>query len=169
VEAAEPKSKDKRPLAARRNLVKKNTEDTSGKDEDAVQADGTSALEVTSKEKLKSVEEESKEKKIVITSERTRNIEKEVAKNTANFDEEVLKKEKKEDEDKKKASNAKLIERKAALLAKNPLQAYEVIRLVRLLIIVAMAALTGKRWRRYSSFLCTVILNRSPELIVANF
>jgi DNA mismatch repair ATPase MutL len=155
-EAETPRSKD-RPLAARRKKITSEggAEDTPSK---AVDNSEVAESETPPTSETKKVTEPGSdpntprdEKKIAITSERTREIEKEIAERTASFDKELLQKGKDEEAETKKKMSEKLIQKKAALLARNPLQAYEVIRLFRLVFIVAVAIVTGKSLLRVIS------------------
>jgi hypothetical protein len=104
----------------------------------------------SSTEEPKTVEKEEKKEsekgsvKIAITSERTREIEREIAKNTAKFDASVVKSDDKAATDAAKAElKAKLLRQMALKASRVPLQAYQVMRFIRLAIIIALAVFTG--------------------------
>ena len=153
---ASPKVRE-RPLAARRNLVAggggnttaepKEVEDQNVLPSLVVRENTTTATTTTTIPTAKKNEtstESAGEKSMSITSQRTRKIEQEIARNTAKFDENIVKK----DEDKslggKNAEEKQKVLKKLALKAtKTPLKPHQIVRFIRLLIIVVVGMITG--------------------------
>jgi hypothetical protein len=162
-DVAAPKVRE-RPLAARRNLVAavggaEPKSDESGKDEKDGTAEPATAAETATSAATtttapsssgaassSSATSSDKGPAMTLTSQRTREIEQEIARNTAKFDENVVKKDgNKEVEKSKEEEKAKVLKKIAMKAAKAPLQAHQVMRFIRVLVIVLLAAVTGYR------------------------
>ena len=149
-EAAAPKVRE-RPLAARRNLVaaavggaEPKTDDSAKDDEKDETVDATTSTTAAPSSSGAASSSPDKGPAMTLTSQRTREIEQEIARNTAKFDENVVKKDgNKEIEQKKEEEKAKILKKIAMKAAKAPLQAHQVMRFIRLLVIVLLAAVTG--------------------------
>jgi predicted RNase H-like nuclease (RuvC/YqgF family) len=133
-----------RPLAARRNLVKKviiegeSTKDTVSEVDNDTTGDRTSNKEQEGSENSETPSSSAaaeKAAKLKITSERTRDIEKEIAKNTASFDEKMtaLK-------EKVGAADATqvVVKKKVLKVTKKPMEPFQVMRFFRLLAIIVL-------------------------------
>jgi hypothetical protein len=154
-EEASPSVKRERPLAARRNLVAATKVDEAGvegatEDKTAatttandtadapvpapvpVAATATAASPATDKSAA-----------TAITSQRTRDIEKEIARNTAKFDENIVKKDEKTVIGTKEEEKVKFLKKMALKAAKAPLQAHQAMRFIRLLAIIVLGMVTG--------------------------
>ena len=163
---ASPSVKRERPLAARRNLVAAATVETKadeGGAEDAVEekdavtatdaaGGGTASVPVavaaTPDAKLAATTTTTsaateQSPTITITSQRTRDIEKEIARNTAKFDENIVKKDGKNVVGTKEEEKAKFLKKMALKAAKAPLQAHQAMRFIRMLAVIVLGMVTG--------------------------
>lgn len=169
-EDASPKVRE-RPLAARRNLVAaanaepkadeggavdttenkdvhtvtdvNDTADVADSAGATAEAIGEKHVAVTTTTANASSATPDKSPTITITSQRTRDIEKEIARNTAKFDENIVKKDEKNVVGTKEEEKAKFLKKMALKAAKAPLQAHQVMRFIRLLAIIALGMVTG--------------------------
>ena len=134
-EDASPKARE-RPLAARRNLVAGATSP-----EPKMETSSTNQNDDENVPSLVVRENPTEEKPMSITSQRTRKIEQEIARNTAKFDENIVTKESMEG---KNADEKQKVLKKLALKAtKTPLKPHQIMRFIRLLIIVVVGMITG--------------------------
>mmetsp|Transcript_28287 Transcript_28287/g.27124 ORF Transcript_28287/g.27124 Transcript_28287/m.27124 type:complete len:343 (+) Transcript_28287:64-1092(+) len=120
--------KNERPLAARRNLVKKadDLEATTSSKSNKEPDDSDPPVESIS------------EKKLNLTSQTTKDIEKEIAKNTASYEE-------KQKSEIVPPVVSTVVKKKTVKLVNVPLQPFQVMRFIRVLAIVALGVITGYR------------------------
>ena len=151
-----------RPLAARRNLVAGGTPTTESKLESTTSnndddndnnvpsmiiresSSTTTATIPTAKKNENPTESSGDNKSMSITSQRTRKIEQEIARNTAKFDENIVKKDEDKSMEGKNAEEKQKVLKKLALKAtKTPLKPHQIVKFIRLLILVVVGMITG--------------------------